>query len=94
MATAKRILVVDDDPTVRESCERIFGEEGYDVETAATGKEGLERTRLGYYDCALVDLKMPDMHGMEVVRSARQALRGEPGSVGGGGAAGRIGLYL
>ncbi len=70
MLERHRILVVDDDPMVRESCERIFGERGYDVETAASGKEGLERARCGYFDCALLDLKMPDMDGMEIVRSA------------------------
>jgi len=62
---------VDDEPTVRESCKRIFTERGYDVETAASGREGLERTRRGYFDCALIDLRMPDLDGMEVVRSAR-----------------------
>ena len=71
MLERHRILVVDDDPTVRESCERIFSDCGYDVETAACGKEGLERARRGYFDCALLDLKMPDMDGMEIVRSAR-----------------------
>jgi len=68
MQERQRVLVVDDDPTVRQSCERIFTERGYDVETAASGKEGLERTRCGYFDCALVDLRMPDMDGMEIVR--------------------------
>jgi formate/nitrite transporter len=72
MVARRRILVVDDEPTVRESCERIFSERGYDVETAASATEGLERTRRGYFDCALIDLKMPDMDGMEVVRNARE----------------------
>lgn len=72
MVAHRRILVVDDEPTVRESCQRIFGERGFEVETAASGAEGLERTRSGYFDCALVDLKMPDLDGMEIVRSARQ----------------------
>ena len=66
-----RILVVDDDPAVRLSCERIFADRGYEVETAATGEEGIERARTGYYDCALLDLKMPDIDGMELVRLAR-----------------------
>jgi len=70
MLERHRILVVDDDPIVRESCERIFSGRGYEVETAASGKEGLERARCGYFDCALLDLKMPDMDGMEIVRSA------------------------
>ena len=71
MLESRRLLVVDDDPTVRESCERIFGERGYDVETAASGEEGLERAKYGYFDCALFDLKMSDMNGMELVRGAR-----------------------
>ena len=72
MLERHRILVVDDDAAVRQSCERIFKEHGYDVETAASGKEALERTRCNYFDCALVDLKMPDMDGMEIVRLARE----------------------
>ena len=66
-----RVLVVDDDPDVRESCKRIFHERGYAVETASSGQEGLELARRGYFDCALFDLKMPDMDGMEIVRRAR-----------------------
>jgi DNA-binding NtrC family response regulator len=71
MVARRRILVVDDEPTVRESCQRIFAERGFDVETAASGKEGLDRARRGFYDCALVDLKMPDLDGMELVRTLR-----------------------
>jgi len=67
----KRILIVDDESSVRESCARIFGDRGYEVETAASGREGIDRARHGYFDCALVDLKMPDMNGMEIVRQAR-----------------------
>ena len=72
MLARHRILIVDDDRTVRDSCERIFAERGYDVETAATGEEGIERARRGYFDCALLDLKMPDIDGMEIVRGARE----------------------
>jgi len=72
MMARKRILVIDDDPTVLRSCHRILSEQGYDVESAASAKEGLEYTRRAYFDCALVDLKLPDMDGMEIVRSARE----------------------
>ncbi len=72
MVARKRILVIDDDETVRRSCQRILGEKGYEVEAAGCGAEGLERAARGYFDCALVDLKMPDMDGMEIVRSARR----------------------
>ena len=72
MVARRRILVVDDEATVRESCERIFRDRGYDVETAASAKDGLDRATRGYFDCALIDLRMPDMSGMEVVRTARE----------------------
>ena len=75
MVAQKRVLVIDDDATVRQSCQRVLSEAGFEVEAAATGKEGLERTRCGYFDCALVDLKMPDADGMEIVRQARQDRR-------------------
>ena len=73
MTVRRRILIVDDEPTIRESCGRILGERGYDVETAATGKEGLERAARGYFDCALIDLRMPDTDGMEIVRNVRES---------------------
>jgi len=72
---SKRILIVDDEPTVRDSCQRIFSQRGYEVETAPAGKEGLNRTRSGYFDCVLIDLKLPDMDGMEIVRVARASRR-------------------
>lgn len=71
MTGQKRILVVDDEPMVRESCRRIFAERGYEVETAPAGRDGLDRAKRGYFDAALVDLRLPDMDGMEIVRSAR-----------------------
>ena len=71
MVARKRILVVDDEPTVRESCQRILAQRGYEVETARAGKDGLDRARRGYFDCVLVDLKLPDLDGMEIVRSVR-----------------------
>ncbi len=72
MVAPKRILVIDDDETVRQSCERTLSQRGYEVETTASGKDGLEQTRRGYFDCALVDLKMPDLGGMEIIRQTRR----------------------
>ena len=75
MMAQKRVLVIDDDEAVRRACQRILSECGYDVETVASGKAGLDRMRCGYYDCALVDLKMPDLDGMEIVRAACDSRR-------------------
>jgi len=72
MVARRRILVVDDAEMVRESCQRIFSERGYEVETAASAKDGVKLATRGYFDCALIDLRMPDMNGMEIVRIARK----------------------
>lgn len=60
-----RILVIDDEEIVRISCERTLVPDGYEIDTAASGKEGLERLEKGEYDLVLVDLKMPGMSGIE-----------------------------
>lgn len=61
------VLVIDDELTVCQSCEKILRAEGYNVSTVLGGLEGLERFRKEDFDLVLVDLKMPDLHGMEVV---------------------------
>jgi signal transduction histidine kinase len=62
-----RILVIDDELTVCKSCDKILREDGYFVSIAQGGGEGLERARKEEFDLVLVDLKMPDIDGMEVV---------------------------
>ncbi len=62
-----RILVIDDEEIVRISCERTLVPEEYEIDTAASGKEGLERFEKGEYDLVLIDLKMPGMNGIEVL---------------------------
>jgi len=69
MTGNRRILVVDDDPIVQRSCERILGE-SYEVEVAPTGREGLGKLSSGRYDLALVDLKLPDVSGLDILREA------------------------
>ena len=64
-----RVLVVDDDPIVRRSCERILGQ-AYDLRLASTGSEGLSLLAAEPFDLALVDLKLPDISGMEFLRQA------------------------
>ena len=68
----RRVLIIDDDPLVRASGIRIFNQSGYYVQAAASAKEGLNRLLREYFDCVLVDLKMPDLDGMEIVRFARK----------------------
>jgi diguanylate cyclase (GGDEF)-like protein len=63
-----KILVVDDSPTQLEALAQVLGREGYDVRTAADGKEALRKFREDPPDLVLLDLILPDMDGLEVLR--------------------------
>ncbi len=67
-----RILVVDDEMIVCESCKRILEEEGYEAETALSGKEAFEQMKDNPFDVVITDLKMPGIDGMEVLRTFRK----------------------
>ena len=69
MKTKPRILVIDDDPAVQRSCERILFERCA-VSIAANGAEGLALLESEPFEAALVDLKLPDMDGMDILRQA------------------------
>jgi two-component system NtrC family sensor kinase len=63
-----RIMAIDDSPTHLEFLREELRSQGYEVETAASGPEGLERLARQSFDCVLVDLIMSDMDGIEVCR--------------------------
>ena len=62
-----RILVVDDDTNIRRSLETILSDEGYRVDLAANGKEAIKKTESTAYNAALIDLRLPDMEGLELL---------------------------
>ncbi|HEX9028094.1 MAG TPA: response regulator transcription factor [Anaerolineales bacterium] len=65
-----KILVVDDEEMVRSSLEEILRLEGYDVKTAFNGEDALSNLQSENFDLVLLDLKMPGMDGMDVLRAA------------------------
>jgi DNA-binding NtrC family response regulator len=65
------ILIVDDEPIVRDSLGKWFSEEGYQVETAANAGEALDRMAQRNYDLIFLDIKMPGMSGLELQRKIR-----------------------
>ncbi|GAB4410571.1 MAG: hypothetical protein OHK0032_06350 [Thermodesulfovibrionales bacterium] len=69
----QRILVIDDEEIVRISCRKCLTPEGYDVDVAANGMEGLRLTEANRYDLVLTDLKMPDMDGMEFMMKMKES---------------------
>lgn len=63
----KKILVIDDEAIVRTACERTLIPEGYDVRVAANGMDGITFMKKEPFSLVLLDLKMPDMDGIEVL---------------------------
>jgi len=66
-----RILLIDDDPGVRDSMERTLRAAGYGVQSAASGEEGFEMARGGAYDVILSDMRMPGISGLDILRQLR-----------------------
>src|SRR5580658_5509608 len=73
-----RILVIDDEPDIRESLEALLSSENYRVELAFNATEGLKKLETSTYDLVLVDLMMPDKSGMEVLEEIRVRDRETP----------------
>jgi DNA-binding NtrC family response regulator len=73
-----KILVVDDEFDIREGLELLLTSEGYSVELAQNGAEGLQKMEQHAYDLVLLDLMMPDRSGMDVLQEVRQHDRETP----------------
>ncbi len=67
-----RILVVDDEPVICRSCEKIFRRAGHEVVTAISGRQALQILEGGEFDVVFTDLKMMDVGGMEVLQTVRR----------------------
>ena len=73
MNRSGRVLIIDDDVGMRETVGDVLEAKGYVVERAARGAEGLEQVRTVGFDAAIVDIKLPDISGVELLRSLRGA---------------------
>jgi len=62
-----RILVVDDDEGIRRTLSAILLDEGYEVDTAESGKEAILKSNAGFYNLALIDVRLLDMQGTELL---------------------------
>jgi DNA-binding NtrC family response regulator len=63
-----RIIIVDDDENIRKTMKTILEDEGYAVDLAATGNEAIEMTQKTAYNIALLDIRLPDMEGVELLK--------------------------
>ncbi len=67
MGKRARILVVDDDEGIRKTLAAILEDEGYAVDTAESGKEAILKSNAGFYNLALIDVRLLDMDGTELL---------------------------
>ncbi len=71
-ADLPRILIVDDDPGQRSLLNSFLGRQGFEIVTAGSGQEALEKLRAGRFDMMISDVRMPGLSGLETLRLARK----------------------
>ena len=67
-----RVLIVDDEASIRELLSKTLALAEYEVDTAPDGRAAVERLRLGQYDLLIADLKMPGLDGLSLIREAKR----------------------
>jgi two-component system NtrC family response regulator len=74
MVENARILIVDDDENIRKVLAIILEDEGYVVDQAETAKQAIEKTKKNFYNMALIDIRLPDMEGIELLTKIRDTV--------------------
>ena len=67
-----RIIIIDDDETIRTAFSRTLRDEGFNVDTAPDGKTALDKSQVKHYDLALVDIRLPDIEGTNLLKILRE----------------------
>ena len=76
MSEQARILVIDDDESIREVLTSILEDNGYIVDTAENGKEAIKKLEAEFYNLALVDIRLPDMEGTKLLNATKETSPG------------------
>ena len=71
MGERARILVVDDDESIRKVLATILEEEGYAVDTAKNGREAIKKSKVKFYNLALIDIRLTDMEGTKLLTKVK-----------------------
>ena len=72
MSTSPRILIIDDDENIRKTLELTLKNSGYQVDTAQNGQEAIMKADANFYNLALIDIRLPDMDGTQLLTSLRE----------------------
>jgi DNA-binding NtrC family response regulator len=67
-----RILIVDDDETIRKSLSTVLKEKGYLIDTAESGREAISKSEKDAYNLALIDIRLPDMDGVQLLTAMKE----------------------
>ena len=68
-----KILIVEDDENIRKTMTNILQQKGYKTDTAKNGKEAEQKTKANFYNLALLDIKLPDMEGTQLLAKLHKA---------------------
>ena len=74
MGEKARILIVDDDENIRKVLTTILEDEGYVVEAVENGKRAIEKTKRNFYNLVLIDIRLPDMEGIELLTKMKDTV--------------------
>jgi DNA-binding NtrC family response regulator len=74
--TMKKVLIVDDEPMIRELLEEMLEREGMDVRSASNGEEALKELRTSFYDMCFLDIILPGINGVETMGKIREVSPG------------------
>jgi two-component system nitrogen regulation response regulator NtrX len=72
LAEKAKILIVDDDENIRKTMKAILEEENYSVDLATNGKEAIQMTNEKMYNLALLDIRLPDIEGVELLQLLKE----------------------
>jgi DNA-binding NtrC family response regulator len=72
MSDLGKILIVDDDASIRTVFSTQLIKAGYAVEPAENGKQAIEKSKAGFYNLALIDIRLPDMEGIDLLTALKQ----------------------
>jgi two-component system NtrC family response regulator len=66
------LLIIDDEHVIRDGCRLVLSGRGHSVDTCVNGREGIEAIQKGSYDLVLLDMKLPDIDGMDILRTVKK----------------------
>ena len=69
MTETARILIIDDDESIRKALSAVLEDKGYIVDTAQCGSEAIEKSKTSFYNVALIDIRLPDIEGTRLLKA-------------------------